>query len=47
MNCREEKYGEEGVLIGEPTFAHQILCKNKSLDERDNHRYRYCEGWEG
>ena len=40
MNCREEKYGEKGVLKGEPTFAHQILRKNKLLNEHDKHRYR-------
>ena len=36
MNCGE-KYREESVLMGEPTLGHQILCKNKSLDERDKH----------
>ena len=36
MICRE-KYGEERVLMGKSTFVHQILCKNKSLDERDKH----------
>ena len=25
--------------MGEPTYAHQILCKNKSLGECDKHSY--------
>ena len=32
MNCREKRYGEKGVFMDEPIFAHQILCKNNLLD---------------